>query len=502
MIDIKLTKKTYWNNQVEGFIVFLTEDFESAADISKIEKDYYPHVKSILRKHKFKGKIGQSFVLTALKEKKLVQFVFVGAGKRDGKWDQELENFRRAIGEAVNRLKKLDISSSVLQLPKSKIFKVDRLELVKQIVIVALMADYEFAKFKTVEKNKVYEGKLFITSDEKEYKKLNLALNEGTFIAHAVNQTRHFADMPPNIATPKFISSQFKKIAKQRDLKYSDFGRKKAEELLMGGFLSVDAGSDQEGKFVILEYKSNKKSSPTVALVGKGVTFDSGGISLKPASGMTGMKFDMSGAAAVVGAMQAIAQLKPAVNVVAITPLVENMPSGKSNKQDDIITFMNGKTAEIINTDAEGRLILADALCYAEKFYSPDIIIDVATLTGACLYALGYFFTGLMTKDENLSSKLQDCSKLTGDRVWPLPLHEDFKPAIKSKVADMANCGSINYKASTITAGWFLNNFVNKARWVHLDIAGTANDVPGINYLGNGATGAGVRLLVEFIKNL
>ena len=199
--------------------------------------------------------------------------------------------------------------------------------------------------------------------------------------------------------------------------------------------------------------------------------------------------------------MSAIAQLKPQVNVVALTPLVENMPSGKACKQDDIITFMNGKTAEIKNTDAEGRLILADALCYAEKFYKPEVMIDIATLTGACLYALGHSFTALMTKDEVVGTKLHAISLVTGDRVWPLPMDDDFKAAIKSDVADMANCGAANYKAGTITAAWFLSNFVENAKWAHLDIAGTAYEVPGVSYYNKGATGAGTRLLIEFVMN-
>jgi leucyl aminopeptidase len=282
-------------------------------------------------------------------------------------------------------------------------------------------------------------------------------------------------------------------------LKCAVFGRKKAQELGMGGFLSVDSGSEQEGKFVILEYDCGNKDVPTIVLVGKGVTFDSGGISLKPASYMTGMKFDMSGASAVIGVMKVIAQLKPQINVIGLTPLVENMPSGRSNRQDDIVTFMNGKTAEIVNTDAEGRLILADALCYAEKFYEPDVIIDVATLTGACVHALGHFYTGLMTKDPKLAGLLENSSHLTGDRILALPLDDDFKKAIKSEVADISNAGSPAYKAGTITAALFLSNFVEKAAWAHLDIAGTADGVPDVNYLGKGATGVGVRLLVDFI---
>jgi len=211
------------------------------------------------------------------------------------------------------------------------------------------------------------------------------------------------------------------------------------------------------------------------------------------------MKFDMSGAAAVIETLSVVAQLKPAINVIGVAPTVENMPSGKASRQDDIITFMNGRTAEINSTDAEGRLILADALCYAEKNYNPDVIIDIATLTGAASFVGGHFYTCLLTGDDQLAEELLKLGQVTGDKVVRLPFDDDFKKAITTPVADLSNTGSPKYGAGTITAAWFLQHFVSKSRWAHLDIAGTAHDVPGINYLGEGATGAGVRLMTEFV---
>ncbi|MBU1007733.1 leucyl aminopeptidase [Candidatus Dependentiae bacterium] len=500
MVSIELTKKIYWDNNVEGYVILLTEDFESSADISFIEK-FYPHVLSILKKHKFKGKVGQSFTLTALKNEKLSQFVFIGVGMWDRVWHQELEDLRRAVGAAVLKLKSLEVESAVIQVPEHNVFGVEQPELVKQMAIAAFMSDYKFTTFKSEEKGKDWSGRLLLATDVRNDAGREAALEQAKIVAKAINHTRHLADMPPNIATPTYVSEQAKKIAGGvQGLKCAVFGRELAEEFGMGGFLTVDVGSEQEGKFVVLEYEPEQKDAPTIAIVGKGVTFDSGGISLKPASYMTGMKFDMSGAAAVMGTMQAIAQLKPSVRVVGLMPLVENMPSGRAGKQDDVITFMNGKTAEIVNTDAEGRLILADALCYAQKFYDPDILIDVATLTGSCLHALGHSYTALLTKDEKLSELLRVSGDMTGDRVWPLPFDDDFKDAIKSSVADMSNSGTPTYKAGTITAAFFLNNFVEKGvSWAHLDIAGTADGVPGVNYLGKGATGVGVRLLVDFV---
>jgi leucyl aminopeptidase len=217
---------------------------------------------------------------------------------------------------------------------------------------------------------------------------------------------------------------------------------------------------------------------------------------------MTGMKYDMSGAAAVFGAMQVIAQLKPNINVVGVTPFTENMPDGAASRQDDIITHMNGVTSEIENTDAEGRLILGDALVYAEQFFKPDVMVDIATLTGACMHALGTFYAGMMTDDDALASQLSDIGNFVGDRVWRLPFDEMFNDGVKSDVADIANSGKKNYYAGTIIGGVYLRHFVKNARWAHLDIAGVAEGVPGISYLGNGATGSGVRIFVELVKQL
>jgi len=505
MITVGLTKKTYWENEVEGYVIFLDQNFQSSVDLASVE-EFYPGVVAILRKHQFKGKVGQSFVLTNLKvehqpgEEKLSHFIFIGTGAFNSVWHKELEDLRRAVGAAVLQLKKLEIGSAVLHVPESKGFGVEPDELIKQIATIAIMADYEFVSFKSEKKDKVWSGKLLLSDAAVESDLGEKVIDQARIIGESVNRARLLCDMPPNVATPSYVGEQGKKITKEiSGLKCAVFGRERAEELGMGGFLSVDAGSEQPGKFIVLEYDSQKENAPVVALVGKGVTFDSGGISLKPASSMTGMKFDMSGAAAVISAVEIVAQLRPDVNVVGLAPLVENMPSGRANKQDDIVTFMNGKTAEIINTDAEGRLILADALCYAEKFYNPDVIIDVATLTGACLHALGHSYTALMTPDEKLASLLKNSSLLTGDKIWELPLDKDFKGAIESSVADVANCGKSAYKASTITATWFLQNFVENKSWAHLDIAGTADGVPGVNYLGKGSTGAAIRLLVDFV---
>ncbi|HLB94070.1 MAG TPA: M17 family metallopeptidase, partial [Candidatus Babeliales bacterium] len=270
------------------------------------------------------------------------------------------------------------------------------------------------------------------------------------------------------------------------------------KQMGMGGLAGVSAGAAADCKFVILEYKTSEPNAPTVAFVGKGIMFDSGGLSIKPALNMEQMKDDMSGAAAVISAMGVLADLKPKINIIGLAPLAENLPSGTATKPGDIVTFYNGKTAEVKNTDAEGRLVLADALSYAVKHYQPDAIIDLATLTGACAYSLGPFFSGLFSEHEELTAQVIKAANRSGDFVWRLPLTDDYKVAVKAKVADLCNIGAKQYQAGATTAACFLQHFVGNTPWVHLDIAGTAFGVPDLPYYrSESATGVGVRLLIE-----
>jgi len=433
---------------------------------------------------------------------KISEFIFIGLGDLKSKPNVVLEDLRRAMGSLVLKLKKHGIKSAVLRLPENpdSVYGVDRAELLKQAVIIANMADYDFSLSQKKLSKKRWDGTLLIETHEHDKKITDQALCTGNIIGTAVNNAREWSDTPANILTPTKLSQEAQTIANDHDLSCTIFGRDKAQELGMGAFLAVDAGSEQPGKFVILDYQPKVKPKATIVLVGKGVIFDSGGLSLKSYAGMAGMKYDMSGSATVIATMKIIAQLKPNIRVIGLTPLVENMPSGSATRQDDVITAMNGKTIEVKSTDAEGRLILADALCYAEKFYQPDIMIDIATLTGACQHALGFFNAGLMTQDDQLREVLFELGRATGDRVWPLPLGNDYKNANKSNIADVSNAGNPVYRAGSITAGSFLSEFVAKTRWAHIDAA-SAHDVPDINYLGQGkgSAGMGVRLLTEFV---
>ncbi len=498
MLSLRLEQGSYQKCQFEGSLIFLAENFNLVGSHDFV-LELFPHAQALLKQHGFGGKKNDSYVLSAEKNGALVHYIFLGLGDESGMAPESaIEYRRRSLARGIASAKKLGLKNFATMVPTLK--NMDEAEMLEQLGIAALMMSYSFETFKSTAKDaESYNGTLtFLVEQKSEI--IEQAVSRASIIGQAMNSiTRHYADLPPNIATPTYLSKEAEAIAQKHGLIYESFGREKALSLGMGGFCAVDIGSDQEGTFVILEYKSSHAQAPTIALCGKGVTFDTGGISLKPSSHMSGMKFDMSGASAVLGLMSIIGQLKPAVNVVGLMPFVENMPSGKAARQDDIITHLNGKTTEIKNTDAEGRLILSDTLAYAEKFYKPDVIIDIATLTGACVVALGHFYTGLLSNNDELICALTKSGKKTGDRVWALPLDDDYRDGIKSDVADIANIALPSYSAGTIEGAVYLQHFVTSTAWAHLDIAGTAHDVPTINYVGKGSTGASVRLLIDYI---
>lgn len=315
----------------------------------------------------------------------------------------------------------------------------------------------------------------------------------GAATAKGANDARELGNLPGNICTPSYLAEHAEALSKNYDnLSCSVLGEKKMATLGMGSLLSVGKGSAEESKLIVLEYKGAAKSKKPVVLVGKGITFDTGGISLKPGSGMDEMKFDMCGAASVLGTMRAIAEIAPKINVVAIVAAAENMPSDRASKPGDIVTSMSGKTIEILNTDAEGRLVLCDALTYAERF-KPAAVVDVATLTGACIVALGKVATGLYANQQNLADELIAAGEDSLDRAWQMPLWQDYQSLLDSNFADMANIGGPH--GGSITAACFLSRFAENYDWAHLDIAGTAWH-SGAN---KGATGRPVPMLTNFI---
>lgn len=322
------------------------------------------------------------------------------------------------------------------------------------------------------------------------------AVKRGLAIGSGIKATRRLGDLPGNICTPKFLSSEARKLGRQYDqVTTKVLGEKAMTELKMGSLLSVGHGSDQESQFIIIDYKGGPKSQKPHVLVGKGITFDTGGISLKPGGKMDEMKFDMCGAASVVGTMQAIAEMKLKLNVIGVIAAAENMPSGRATKPGDVVTSMSGKTIEVLNTDAEGRLVLCDALTYVERF-KPQSVVDMATLTGACIVALGHHATGLMSNNEDLAQKLINAGSTSADRAWQLPIWNDYHKQLQSPFADLANIGGP--AAGTITAACFLSQFAESYPWAHLDIAGTAWNQGG----GKGASGRPVSLLCQYLIDL
>jgi len=450
-------------------------------------------LKELFKALRFTGKAG-SVVLHVFGS---TPVTFVGLGELDKKSFENRETLRRALGAGYSQLRGTQAASILVVLPAEGAFGLDRALYLEQVSTLLHIASYQCISFK--KDPKVWQPQVSIAAtsvaDE-------AALETGSIIGRAMNMARALADAPGNHMYPAVMADKACEIAQKNGLKCTIIDQEEAREMGMGCFYSVAKGSEHAGKIAVLEYTPSVASDvPTIALVGKGVCFDTGGISLKPSNYMSGMKYDMSGAAAVYAAMEIIAQLKPAVKVVGITPLVENMPSGRASKQDDVVTAMNGLFVEIDNTDAEGRLILSDALCYVQKHYNPAVIIDVATLTGSCAATFGPFYAGLMTRDQQLSDELCDIGNYVGDRVWPLPLSDDYKPAIESTIADISNSGSPTYKAGAITAALFLEHFIEKGRrWAHLDIAGVDSKIPGTTYLGKGATGASVRVMVEYVR--
>ncbi len=354
---------------------------------------------------------------------------------------------------------------------------------------------YQFDLHKSVKTDaKKHAVKLTLhTGDRKNNKTVTNGISHGVAIANGMQTARDLGNMAANVCTPAYLADYAKNLKKaQPSVKVTVLGETQMAKLKMGSLLSVSAGSEEEAKLICMEYKGAKATQKPVVLVGKGITFDTGGISIKPSAGMDEMKYDMCGAASVFGVMQAVAELKLPINLVCVVAAAENMPGGKATKPGDIVTSMSGKTIEVLNTDAEGRLVLCDALTYIAK-YKPDVVVDIATLTGAVIIALGNHTTGLMSNDDDLSDELYQAGMSSNDKCWRLPIWDEYQNQLSSNFADLPNIGG--RAAGSITAGCFLSRFATEYRWAHLDIAGVAWKQGA----AKGATGRPVPLLMEFL---
>ncbi len=425
----------------------------------------------------------------------------LGCGKID-EWD--MEKARRVFGKIYGIAKEVHCNSPTFYWDATFPLPKDPEIFFPEVISAVHTAAFQIKDFKqhpTEKENEDFQLTSLTINYPDAPQELEALVERGMKLGEAVNFARRLGELPGNILTPeRFVQEVVELDASLPSWKVEILDKNMLEEKGLNALLAVARGS-QHAPFLAIIQHTHPKAQTTIGLVGKGVTFDSGGISIKPSKSMDEMKYDMSGAGLVLATMKLIAELNLPINVVAGMPLVENMPSGSATRPGDIVTAYNGKSIEILNTDAEGRLILADALAYVDKNYQPAIIVDFATLTGAIIVALGHIAAGLFTEDENLAEMLIEAGEVSGDRLWQLPLWDDYKELMKGKLGDLRNISS-KPGAGSITAAIFLKEFVEQARWAHIDIAGTAWDRPVKSYQPEGATGFGVRLLFEWIQAL
>lgn len=464
---------------------FLNEDYSDL--LNRLNEEISIAAKEIISNIQKFGLFNELYTFAKIPAKKIL---FIGLGNKN---EFNTEKSRIISGRIIQYLREFKIKElSIIPYNSSN-------EIIESLIEGIILSSYSFEKFKTTkENNNISKVSILIESNSKEWQKI---IDEISVICKSVNDAREISNLPPNECSPE----QLAKIAlniKDQKIKSKIININTMKDIGLNGLVSVGSGSINSPKLIVIEYKGGKNEDKPILLVGKAVTFDSGGISLKPSEKMEEMKFDKCGGVNVIAIMKSLPLLKIKNNVIGIIPAAENMPSNSSYRPSDIINMYNGKSVEVLNTDAEGRLILADALTFGIKQYNPKLIIDMATLTGACIIALGTNVAGIIGNNEKLIRKIIDTSKITDEKLWELPLFEEYHDQIKSKNADIKNIGG--RAAGAITAAAFLSNFVENTPWVHLDIAGTAWNQEGSltkSYNPPGATGFGIRTIIKFIMN-
>jgi len=447
-------------------------------------------LRDVLRSGDMEGKAGTTRMLYRLRGVAAERVLLVGLGKEKEFGERQYRDCARA---ALLAIRDTGTRDACVHLPDLTIAGRDAAWKARQLVLAGADVTYRFDAMKSRKAEAGALARVVVSSSQqRDAAALQRGMLEGSAIAAGMSLTRDLGNLPANVCTPTYLAESAVKLGRNHKLAVEVLERRDMEKLGMNTMLSVTRGSHQPPKFVILRYSGAGRKERPVVLVGKGVTFDTGGISLKPAAEMDEMKFDMCGAASVLGTLRAVAELKLKLNVIGLIPTCENMPGGAATKPGDIVTSMSGQTVEILNTDAEGKLILADALSYAERF-DPQAVVDIATLTGACVIALGHVCSGLFANQDGLAQELQSAGTESWDRVWQLPLWDDYHEALKSNFADFANIGG--RPAGSVTAACFLSKFTRKYDWAHLDIAGTAWK----SGREKGATGRPVPLLTAFL---
>ncbi len=448
-------------------------------------------IATLLKRGDIAGKVGQTLLLHGLPNLKAERVLLVGSGKERDLSDRQ---FRKMIAAVNGVLKGLGGGDATLALSELAVKGRDAYGKARLMVETLADGGYVFDRFKSQKAEPRALKKITLLVEKTDQAEVERGSLHAQAIANGMAFTRDLGNLPPNLCHPSFIAEEAKALAKaHKNLKVEVLDEKKLKELGAGAFLAVAQGSEQPPRMIVLNYQGGKKDEQPFALVGKGITFDTGGISIKPAAGMDEMKYDMCGAASVLGTFRAVLELQLPINLVGLLACAENMPSGGATRPGDIVTTMSGQTVEILNTDAEGRLVLCDTLTYAERF-KPQAVIDVATLTGACIVALGSNTSGLMGNNDALVKQILKAGEYADDRAWQLPLFDEYQEQLDSPFADIANIGGP--KAGTITAGCFLSRFAKKFHWAHLDIAGTAWVSGGKE---KGATGRPVPLLTQYL---
>jgi leucyl aminopeptidase len=450
----------------------------------------------------FKAKSGEEIFFYDMPEVKAKRTLFIGLGKFE---KINGETLRAAAGKSIKRCIKRNISTMIFCVPDEGEMPGDSRDMLEGLMEGACLSNYIFDQYKKDKKHKPLKQIAFYSHAHKDGKSHAPASSVET-VCRGTILAREWVNLPPNDKRPEQFVQSIRRKAENENIRISILDEKALKKHKMGGILAVGSGSRSRPSMIILDYSpkksvKSKTKIKTVALVGKGVTFDSGGINLKPSDGLADMKMDMSGAAAVAAALITISRLKIGLRVVGLIPIVENMPSGDAARPGDIITTFSGKTVEIGNTDAEGRLILIDAMSYAEKVYKPDAMIDLATLTGACVVALGEKIAGVFSRNRELADHIIDSGEKTHERCWMMPMPEDYKEMLKSDFADIKNITGVRW-GGAITAALFLSEFVQTDRWAHIDIAGPAYAKKETDYCAAGGTGFGVRLVMDVIKKI
>ena len=489
-MDFIIKPDTQWNQTKTGCLVVPVMDQQGLSEPLKLLDETLSGLISRLNKAGDIDKSnGQCTLLHCPESAPFSRLLLVGAGK-----EMNRAGFLKFTDAYLKQLKQIPAANVAVVLSELQVANAAEAQLVQLSCKLAEANSYQYDE--TLSK-KAKAGKLkkLTLICEKSNSANKDAAAQGKAMAQGINTARHLGNLPGNICTPSYLARQAEKLAKN----YTSISTKVLDEaqlkkLKMNAMLSVTAGTEQPAKFIIMEYKGGKSDDKPYVLVGKGVTFDSGGISLKPGAKMDEMKFDMCGAASVFGTLTAVAELGLKLNIVGVIGAVENLPSGKATKPGDVITSMSGQTIEVLNTDAEGRLVLCDALTYVERF-KPKAVVDIATLTGACVVALGTHASGLYSNNDTLSQQLREAGESTYDRAWPMPLWEEYDQQLKSPFADMGNIGGP--EGGSVTAACFLARFTKKYDWAHLDIAGAAWN-SGAN---KGATGRPVSLLTQYLIN-